>query len=42
VGTANILEAARLNGAQRFYLASTVWVYNGSPNGHGVDETAPF
>jgi UDP-glucose 4-epimerase len=43
VGTANILEAARLNGARRFYFASTVWVYNGSPsNGHSMDETAPF
>lgn len=42
VGTANMLEAARLNGARRFYLASTVWVYNGAPNGHAVDETTPF
>src|SRR5438132_177398 len=31
------------NGARRFYLASTVWVYNGAPaNGHAVDETTPF
>src|SRR5919204_1468049 len=26
-GTANILEAARLNGLRRIVLASTVWVY---------------
>lgn len=42
VGTANVLEAARLNGARRFYLASTVWVYNGSPGNETVDETTPF
>jgi UDP-glucose 4-epimerase len=42
VGTANLLEAARLNGARRFYLASTVWVYNGSPGTQVVDETTPF
>jgi UDP-glucose 4-epimerase len=42
VGTANLLEAARLNGARRFYLASTVWVYNGSPGSGLVDETTPF
>jgi UDP-glucose 4-epimerase len=42
VGTANVLEAARLNGARRFYLASTVWVYNGTPDGQVVDETTPF
>lgn len=42
VGTANVLEAARLNGARRFYLASTVWVYNGSPDSQVVDETTPF
>jgi UDP-glucose 4-epimerase len=42
VGTANMLEAARLNGARRFYLASTVWVYNGSPAADSVDETTPF
>ena len=38
VGTANVLEAARINGATRVYMASTVWVYNGSPNGNGLDE----
>lgn len=42
MGTAHALEAARLNGVQRFYLASTVWVYNGAPNGIAVDETVPF
>ena len=38
MGTAHALEAARLNGVKRFYLASTVWVYNGAP----ADETVPF
>src|SRR5919201_830870 len=46
VGTANIMEAARLNSASRVYLASTVWVYNGSPNGESdvkpLDESMPF
>ena len=42
VGTANVLEAARINGGQRVYLASTVWVYNGSPNGQAPDESTPF
>lgn len=42
MGTTHILEAARINGAQRVYLASTVWVYNGAPNGKLVDETVPF
>jgi UDP-glucose 4-epimerase len=42
VGTANILEAARHNGARRFYLASTVWVYNGAPGADAVDESTPF
>lgn len=42
VGTANVLEAARINGNARVYLASTVWVYNGSPDGDIVDETTPF
>jgi len=42
VGTAHALEAARLNGACRFYLASTVWVYNGAPDSQVVDETTPF
>ncbi len=42
VGTANILEASRINGGARVYLASTVWVYNGSPNGNALDESMPF
>lgn len=42
MGTAHILEAARINGAQRVHLASTVWVYNGAPNGKPADETVPF
>jgi UDP-glucose 4-epimerase len=42
MGTAHILEAARINGARRVYLASTVWVYNGAPNETPVDETVPF
>ncbi len=42
LGTTNILEAARINGAQRVHLASTVWVYNGAPDGKPVDETVPF
>ncbi len=42
VGTANILEAARINGNARVYMASTVWVYNGSPNNGPIDETTPF
>jgi UDP-glucose 4-epimerase len=42
VGTANVLEAARINGGARVYLASTVWVYNGCPNGKVVDEASPF
>src|SRR6266540_5653913 len=42
VGTANVLEAARINGAARVYMASTVWVYNGSPNGTALDESTPF
>lgn len=42
VGTANVLEAARINGAKRVHLASTVWVYNGAPNGVPADESVPF
>jgi UDP-glucose 4-epimerase len=42
VGTANVLEAARINGGARVYLASTVWVYNGCPNSTSVDEATPF
>src|SRR5262245_51225018 len=42
MGTTNVLEAARINAARRVYLASTVWVYNGAPNGRPADETTPF
>jgi UDP-glucose 4-epimerase len=42
MGTTHILEAARVNGVQRVHLASTVWVYNGAPNGKMADETVPF
>ena len=43
MGTTNVLEAARVNGAKRVHLASTVWVYNGSPDDEQeVDETVPF
>ncbi|MCS6303932.1 MAG: NAD-dependent epimerase/dehydratase family protein [Nitrospira sp.] len=42
MGTTNILEAARINSAQRVHLASTVWVYNGAPDGKPADETVPF
>jgi UDP-glucose 4-epimerase len=42
MGTAHVLEAARINGAKRVHLASTVWVYNGAPNGEAADETVPF
>jgi len=42
LGTANVLEAARVNGAKRVYLASTIWVYNGAPNGIPMIESVPF
>jgi UDP-glucose 4-epimerase len=42
VGTANVLESARINGGARVYLASTVWVYNGCPDGRSLDESTPF
>jgi UDP-glucose 4-epimerase len=42
MGTANVLEAARINGIKRVYLASTVWVYNGSLDGAPADERVPF
>jgi UDP-glucose 4-epimerase len=42
MGTTNVLEAARVNGSERVHLASTVWVYNGAPNGIEADETVPF
>jgi UDP-glucose 4-epimerase len=42
MGTTHILEAARINGTQRVHLASTVWVYNGAPDGNPANETVPF
>jgi len=42
IGTSHVLEAARLHGAQRVYLASTVWVYRGAPGAAPADETTPF
>ena len=42
MGTTHVLEAARINGAKRVHFASTVWVYNGIPNGRPADESAPF
>src|SRR5258708_36251038 len=38
VGTANLLEAARLNAARRFYLASTARAYNAMPRTGGGAE----
>ncbi len=42
MGTTNVLEAARINGCKRVHLASTVWVYNGAPDGEVADESVPF
>jgi UDP-glucose 4-epimerase len=42
MGTTHILEAARINAVQRVHLASTVWVYNGAPDGRPLDEAVPF
>jgi UDP-glucose 4-epimerase len=42
LGTAHVLEAARVNGARRVYLASTIWVYNGAPDGEPMAESVPF
>ena len=42
MGTTNVLESARVNGAQRVHLASTVWVYNGAPEDVEIDESVPF
>ena len=42
MGTTHVLEAARINGVSRVHLASTVWVYNGIPNGRPADESVPF
>jgi len=42
MGTTNVLEAARVNGAARVHFASTVWVYNGAPDYPVIDESVPF
>ncbi len=42
LGTTHVWEAARVNNVQRVYLASTVWVYNGAPNGESANESVPF
>ncbi len=42
VGTANVLEAARINGGCRVFMASTVWVYNGTPGDRVLTEESPF
>jgi len=39
MGTGHVLEAARVNGVRRVFLASTVWVYNRAPAGRIADET---
>lgn len=41
-GTTQVLEAARLQGARRVYLASTIWVYNGAAGNGAVEEGASF
>jgi UDP-glucose 4-epimerase len=41
MGTTHVLEAARIHGNARVYLASTVWVYNGAPE-QVVTEGVPF
>ena len=41
MGTTHVLEAARIHGSARVYLASTVWVYNGAPQ-QVVNEEVPF
>ena len=41
LGTAHVLEAARINGIKRVILASTVWVY-GVAEPDEVDEYSPF
>src|ERR671939_1332045 len=41
-GTANVLEAARLNGVRRVLFASTVWVYTGTRGAGPLAEDEPF
>jgi UDP-glucose 4-epimerase len=41
-GTANVLEAARLNSIRRVFFASTVWVYTGTRGNGSLGEDEPF
>jgi UDP-glucose 4-epimerase len=41
-GTANVLEAARLNGVARVFFASTVWIYTGTRGNGSLTEDEPF
>jgi UDP-glucose 4-epimerase len=41
-GTTNVLEASRLNGVQRVFFASTVWVYTGTRGNGCLSEDEPF
>ena len=41
-GTANVLEAARLNKVKRVLFASTVWVYTGTRGNGTLTEDEPF
>jgi UDP-glucose 4-epimerase len=41
-GTANVLEAARLEGIQHVVYASTIWVYDGCESYDVVDEDTPL
>jgi len=41
-GTANLMEAARINGVRRFFFASTVWVYTGTRGNERLTEDEPF
>lgn len=41
-GTANVLEAARLNKIKRVLFASTVWVYTGTRSNGSLTEEEPF
>jgi UDP-glucose 4-epimerase len=41
-GTANVLEAARLNSIRRVFFASTVWVYTGTRGNGSLCEDEPF
>jgi UDP-glucose 4-epimerase len=41
-GTANVLEAARLEGVQHVVYASTIWVYDGCEDYDVVDEDTPL